>query len=265
METIMPVKRVAKGTARALALLLLATTIAGCGIPGRLASVGKPPKLSPPGADEGAMIEPSLAAPSDRRGQAGTIAAVTSPPSASLFRTGAGAFFHDQRAARKGDILTIRINISDKADLGNATSRTRGGTESSGISALLGLQNPLAKILPGQVDPGKLVDTKSSSGFNGTGTVARSEKINMTMAAIVTDVLPNGNLVVRGRQEVRVNFEMRELIVTGVVRPEDIARDNSIAHTQIAEARIIYGGKGQLSDAQQARWGQQIYDALFPF
>ncbi|MFA6123695.1 MAG: flagellar basal body L-ring protein FlgH [Sphingomonas sp.] len=252
---------------KTLALLLLASTLAGCGIPGRLASVGKPPKLSPSGTDDGAAIEPSLSAPSDRRGPARSAVnpALAPAPNASLFRTGAGAFFRDQRASQKGDILTIRINISDKADLGNSTTRTRGGTETSGISALLGLQNPLTKILPGQVDPSKLVDTKSASGYNGAGTVARSEKINMTMAAIVTDVMPNGNLMIRGRQEVRVNFEMRELIVTGIVRPEDIGRDNSIAHTQIAEARIIYGGKGQLTDAQQARWGQQIYDALFPF
>lgn len=250
---------------KTLALLLIASTLAGCGIPGRLASVGKAPKLSPAGADDGPALEPSLSAPSDRRGQARSATTPPPAPNASLFRTGAGAFFHDQRASQKGDILTIRINIADKADLGNATTRTRGGTETSGISALLGLQNPLTKILPGQVDPSKLVDTKSTSGYNGAGTVARSETINMTMAAIVTDVMPNGNLMIRGRQEVRVNFEMRELIVTGIVRPQDIGRDNSIPHTQIAEARIIYGGKGQLTDAQQARWGQQIYDALFPF
>lgn len=184
---------------------------------------------------------------------------------ASLFRTGAGAFFRDQRAGRVGDILTVRIKISDKADLGNATSRTRTGTETAGISALLGLQNPLAKILPGKVDPAKLVDTGSASKSDGSGSISRSETINMTVAATVVGVLPNGNLAIRGKQEVRVNYELRELVISGIVRPEDIARDNSIAHSQIAEARISYGGRGRLTDAQQDRWGQQIYDALFPF
>jgi flagellar L-ring protein precursor FlgH len=186
-------------------------------------------------------------------------------PGASLFRTGAGAFFRDQRAGRVGDILTVRINIADRADVGNTTSRTRTGSESAGVSALLGLQAPLAKFLPGTVDPAKLVAADSASKSDGSGSISRKETISMTIAATVVGVLPNGNLAIRGRQEVRVNYELRELVISGIVRPEDIARDNSIPHTQIAEARISYGGRGRLSDAQQDRWGQQIYDALFPF
>ncbi|MFD2134750.1 flagellar basal body L-ring protein FlgH [Novosphingobium resinovorum] len=182
-----------------------------------------------------------------------------------LFRTGGGAFFRDQRASRVGDIVTIRINIADNAQVANSTTRTRNGSEGGGIAALLGLESQIGKVLPGNPDPGNLVSTNSKSSAVGVGNTARSEQINMTVAATVTSVLPNGNLAIRGKQEVRVNFELRELVVSGVIRPEDIARDNSIRHSQIAEARISYGGRGQLTDAQQARWGQQIYDALFPF
>ena len=258
-----------------VSLIVLGAALSGCTTADRLSRIGKAPDMSAVAVVAAPEIEPSLAAPADRGypGQASrnraTASAVSgmpgAAPSASLFRTGAGAFFRDQRASQKGDILTIRINITDRADLGNSTTHSRGGSESGGISSLLGLEKPLAKLLPGDVDTSNLVETDSKSQFSGSGQIARSENINMTVAAIVTDVLPNGNLVVRGRQEVRVNFELRELIVTGIVRPEDIARDNSIAHSKIAEARIIYGGKGQLSDAQQQRWGQQIYDALFPF
>jgi flagellar L-ring protein FlgH len=244
-------------------LVALGASLSGCGAVGRLQQVGKAPKLSgidPVAAPE---IETSLAAPADRSGRAPTPPMDGhGAPSASLFRTGAGAFFRDQRASRLGDILTIKINIQDKADLGNSTSRTRGGSESGGVGELLGI-SPVAKVLGN--DASRVFDTNSGSKYAGGGQTNRSETINMTMAAIVTQVLPNGNLMIRGRQEVRVNFEMRELIVTGMIRPQDIARDNSVQHSQIAEARVIYGGKGQLTDAQQARWGQQIYDALFPF
>ncbi|MFZ5746636.1 MAG: flagellar basal body L-ring protein FlgH [Pseudomonadota bacterium] len=249
-----------------IVVLALGATLSGCGAVGRLQQVGKAPKLTPIDPISTPEVEPSLAMPADRLAAGGPrVQAPGSASTASLFRTGSGALFRDQRAARIGDVLTVRINISDKADLGNNTSRSRGGGEKGGLTSFFGLETPLAKALPGTVDPSKLVDTSSTSTYTGGGTTARSETINLTMAAIVTQVLPNGNLVIRGRQEVRVNFEMRELIVTGIVRPEDIARDNSINHNQIAEARIIYGGKGQLTDAQQARWGQQIYDALFPF
>jgi len=251
---------------RFVTLLLLAGMTSGCGVAGRLREVGKAPKITPMADPVAPIIEPSLA-----NQAAAHRAGATDPTrprdgaSASLFRTGAGAFFQDQRASKAGDIVTVRINIADKAQLDNTTTRSRGGTESGGISSLLGLEAKLSKILPGNPDPSKLVDTNSSSQSTGAGNIARSEQINTVVAAVVTGVLPNGNLIVQGRQEVRVNFELRELAISGIIRPEDIARDNTILHSQMAEARISYGGRGQLTNAQQARWGQQIYDALFPF
>ena len=236
-----------------LLLCTLALGLSGCGAVGRLKQVGKAPPLSQADPLDMPTVEESLGRRTPSQPPAGPAA------TASLFRTGAGAFLGDQRAARVGDILTVRINVADKAEVGNTTARSQGGSENAGLSALLGLE----KLLPG--DPSKAVASNSTSKFNGTGTISRSETINMTMSAIVTGVLPNGNLAIRGRQEIRVNYELRELIVSGIVRPQDIARDNSIRHSQIAEARISYGGRGQLTSAQQARWGQQIYDALFPF
>ncbi len=249
-----------------------ASLVSGCGSVERLGRIGKAPKMTAP--EEMAMPggERSLGTPGLRSGS--QVAAVSGTPaapgvvpvqapagSASLFRAGAGALFSDQRAARMGDILTIKINIADKAEVGNNSSRVRTGSESASIASLLGLE----KLLPKALNPANLASTDSKSQSGGGGNISRSETINMTMSAIVTNVFPNGNLGIRGRQEVRVNNELRELVVSGVVRPQDIGRDNSVRHSQIAEARISYGGRGQLSDAQQARWGQQIYDALFPF
>ena len=245
----------------ALALVTAsAVALSGCGAVGRLKAVGKAPPLTEVGQVDAPFLERSLGqSGSTQRRESTTPAEVVQAPSASLFRAGAGSFLSDQRASRVGDILTIRINVADRAEVGNSTSRTRTGSENASVASLLGLE----RLLPG--NGANLANTNSDSKSSGGGNISRSETINMTMSAIVTNVLPNGNLVIRGRQEVRVNFELRELIVTGVVRPQDIARNNSILHSQIAEARISYGGRGQLSSAQQARWGQQIYDALFPF
>lgn len=238
----------------------LALSLSACASMDQLGRIGKAPEMSESDEVRSPEFEPSLARGDlDRkRGAVPTNSPIPPAPasSASLFRAGAGALFHDQRASRVGDILTVRILIEDEAEFGNSTSRQRNGSESFGIGALLGLN------VPGG-DEG--VDASSDSRSGGRGKTSRSETIKMTMAAIVTDVLPNGNLMIKGRQEMRVNFELRELIVTGIVRPEDISRDNSVAHSQIAEARISYGGRGQLTDVQQARWGQQIYEALFPF
>lgn len=241
------------------ALCAGALMLSGCGVVGRLKAVGRAPELSAADPVDAPTIEPSLGSDGATHRRETTTPAAAAPPSASLFRAGAGAFLGDQRASRRGDLLTVRINVADRADVGNSTTRSRGGAESAGIGALLGLET----AVPGPA--GKQVAGDSKSSYAGNGAISRSETITMTLSAIVTDVLPNGNLVIRGRQEIRVNYELRELVISGIVRPQDILRDNSVRHTQIAEARISYGGRGQLTQAQQARWGQQIFDALFPF
>lgn len=245
------------------AILLPLLALSACGTFGRLKDVGRAPKMSAPDALPAPAAEPSLTQLSTAQRGGDVTTEPQAAPTASLFRNGAGALFQDQRASRVGDIVTIRIDMSDKANVSNATSRSRTGSEQGGASAFFGLEKILKRATG--IDSDTLVGSDTSSSNDGKGTTSRSETINLTMAAIVTNVLPNGNLVIKGRQETRVNFELRELIVTGVVRPQDVARDNSIRHTQIAEARISYGGKGQLTDAQQARWGQQLIDVLSPF
>lgn len=250
---------------RQVVLVMVVASLAGCGSVGKLKMVGKLPKLSPVEATPSPALQSSLGrqGTSDRAGSEDKVPPAA--PSASLFRTGAGAFFRDQRAGRVGDILTVRIKVDDRADFGNTTTRSRTGSESAGLSALLGLQSPLTKILPGAVDPGKLVAADSTSKSDGSGTISRKETINMTIAATVVGVLPNGNLAIRGKQEVRVNYELRELVISGIVRPEDIARDNSIPHTQIAEARISYGGRGQVTNVQRVPAGQALLNKFSPF
>ena len=183
----------------------------------------------------------------------------------ALWRPGSRSFFRDPRAAKTGDILTVSIDIGDQAKIANTTSRSTGASENAGLTNFLGFESRLPAILPDAVDPTSLVDLNSDSKSTGTGSVDRSETINLTVAAVVTQVMPNGNLVIQGQQEVRVNNEVRVLLVSGVVRPEDIASNNTIKHTQIAEARISYGGRGQITDVQQPRYGQQFFDIIWPF
>ncbi|MGB3722632.1 MAG: flagellar basal body L-ring protein FlgH [Pacificimonas sp.] len=245
-------------TMKPLVALLLAGSLSAC--TGQLNRIGQAPDMTPVSDVPAPAYEASLGAANAQYRTPET----TPPPAAqatSLFKTGARAFFRDQRATKVGDILTVEIDIADKADIDNRTQRSRSSGEDAGVGNLFGLQT----LLPDAVNPGNLVDFGSNSSNTGRGTTQRAEEIELELAAIVTGVLPNGNLVIQGRQEVRVNFEKRELIVTGVVRPEDITRTNRIAHTDIAEARIVYGGEGQLTDVQQARYGQQVFEALFPF
>ncbi len=188
------------------------------------------------------------------------------PQSANtLWRTGARAFFKDQRANKVGDILTVSIDIRDNASISNDTSTSRETSVDGGVSKFFGLESTLAKILPGAPDTGHLVTSGSNSSLAGSGSVNRAEAVSLTIAAVVSAVLPNGNLVIQGRQEVRINQELRELTIAGLVRPEDITAANTIRHTQIAEARVSYGGRGALSRVQKVPAGQALLETFTPF
>ncbi len=180
----------------------------------------------------------------------------------SLWRNGSRAFFKDQRAHQVGDILTVKVNITDKAIIDNETKRSRTAAEDSGIDNFFGKSK--VPILNTAV-PTKIFTADSTGSSEGKGSVNRQEALLTNVAGVVTQVLPNGNLVIEGRQEIRVNFEIRELIVAGIVRPEDIESDNTIESTKIAQARIAYGGRGQITDVQQPRYGQQVLDVILPF
>ena len=181
----------------------------------------------------------------------------------SLWRNGSRAFFNDQRAHIVGDILTVKVNINDTAEFQDQTQLNRSTTEDSAITNFIGantIANPSKAILPGS-----LLTTNGTSQMNGTGTINRQDQLLTNVAAVVTQVLPNGNMVIEGKQEIRLNSEVRELIVAGVVRPEDIESDNTIELPKIAEARVAYGGRGTLTNIQTVPWGQQVMEIALPF
>jgi flagellar L-ring protein FlgH len=238
-----------------LAALLL---LSGCGSLQRLSEVGRPPAMTPssdPTADP-KWRPVNLPMPSP---EAPPIEAEN-----SLWRAGSRAFFKDQRASQVGDIVTVVVNIADVANLQNNSSQGNTGSESMGMPNMFGLEGALPHIIKAAT-ASSLVSTNSAGNSTGTGQIKRNETVQLRLAGVVTQVMSNGNLVVAARQEVRVNSELRELDVTGVVRPQDIASDNTVQHDRMAEARIAYGGRGQLSDHQTPRWGQQVLDIVLPF
>jgi flagellar L-ring protein precursor FlgH len=183
----------------------------------------------------------------------------------SLWRPGARDFLKDQRASNVGDIVTVVVNLNEQAKIDNETKRSRDNSESASLDHFLGYETKLSHVFPDAIDPTNLVDGKSKGSSDGAGSVDRKEQVTLRVATVVTQVLPNGNLVLSGRQEMRVNYEIRELAVGGVIRPQDISSTNTISYDQIAEARISYGGRGQITDVQQERFGQQVFDIIFPF
>lgn len=247
---------------RLTALMLASACIltAGCAATREeLANVGRPPALTP-------IQDPSMDATGRRQVVMPMPASQTQQRSTnSLWQPGAQQFFADSRASQVGDILTVNIAINDRAQLSNQTNRTRSSERSAGVSNFFGLENLPGEVLPQGFDPSNLVGMESEGSFQGQGGVTRQERVDLTVAAVVVQVLPNGNLVVAGRQEVRVNNEVRELIVSGIVRPQDITAANTVRHNQMAEARIAYGGRGQLSAYQQPPVGDQVLGIISPF
>jgi flagellar L-ring protein precursor FlgH len=244
-------------TLKLAAVLTLTALAAGCSTMDQLASVGQQPKLT-------AIADPTAQAGYRPVQMPMPEPVVASYQPNSLFSNHARGFFKDQRAQKVGDILTIMVTIQDSANISNSTARERSSDSEGSVGGVLGSifggNVPLA-----DVQANGAISTSGSLTDGGSGSVQRQESLQTQVAAVVTQVLPNGNLVIEGRQEVRVNFEVRELIVAGIVRPEDIEADNTIPSAKIAEARISYGGRGQITQMQQPRYGQQIADAIMPF
>lgn len=184
---------------------------------------------------------------------------------ASLWQAGSASLLGDQRAVRRGDILTVVIEIDEAAEISNSSSRSRSGSEQLQIPQLAGIPQRVDPGLPDGASLADAVSLNSSAKSGGDGSVRRKEKLTLRLAATIVRTMPNGVLEISGTQQVRVNFELRELFVSGFVRPEDISRTNEITYDKIAGAQISYGGRGQITDVQQPRYGQQILDVVLPF
>ncbi|MEP2717376.1 flagellar basal body L-ring protein FlgH [Pseudophaeobacter sp.] len=225
---------------------------------GRMDHLGKPPTMSPTAEtpEHVAMLWQGL--PTEIQNQRAV-------DGSSLWSGSQNSLLGDRRAVNRGDILTVVIEIDEEAEISNGTSRSRSSAESMGVPHLFGLPQRLDEKLPEGASAATAVDLTGSSTSKGNGSVKRSEKLELRVAATVVDVLPNGVLAISGNQEVRVNFELRELLVSGYVRPQDISRQNEITYDKIATARISYGGRGQITDVQQPRYGQQVLDVILPF
>lgn len=244
---------------RTTILALAAGSLTACNALSRLSEVGSGPTVS------------KIEDPTQKSGYQPVVMPMPQPVAPpqnanSLWRPGARAFFKDQRAKEVGDILTVAVAISNEsASFESKLTRSREAAETAGITGLLGFENSLNKVLPDSVDPANLVGATGDSTNTNSGKTERTESLTVSLAAIITQVLPNGNLVISGKQEIRVNYELRELNVQGIIRPEDISSANSVTYDKIAEARIYYGGRGVNSDLTQPRYGQQLLDVILPF
>jgi flagellar L-ring protein precursor FlgH len=233
-----------------------AALLSGCAAFDRIKQLGEPVALAPidnPTAKPGYKpVQMPMPTPQP---------AVYNPN--SLWRNGSRAFFNDQRAHIVGDILTVKVNINDTAQFQDQTQLSRTTTEDTEITNFIGANT--FKGAANAVLPGSVLTASGNSQMNGQGNINRNDQLVTNVAAVVTQLLPNGNMVIEGKQEVRLNTEIRELIVAGVVRPEDIQSDNTIELPKIAEARLAYGGRGTLTNIQTERWGQQVVDIALPF
>lgn len=228
-----------------LRLVVLALPLGGCA--NNLAELNQAPNMSPIG--QGLRAE-ARGVPVEPRGPYASGYQSTWDERRDLYR--------DPRAGRIGDLLTVTISMNDKATLDNKTDRSRDSQIKFGSDFLVDMFGWSRK---GQAD----ANINSQSSSKGSGKIDRTEEVKFSVAAVVVDVLPNGNLLISGSQEVRVNYEMRVVNIAGIVRPRDIGRSNTIPYDKIGEARISYGGRGRQMEVQQPGWGQQVYDQVAPF
>lgn len=233
-------------------IMVASVTLGGCSV--RPEEIGRAPVLSPIGSAPPVEV---AALPTARPLQVHKALA-----DGSAWVDTAATLFRDARAMRIGDVITVKISIRDRAEIDNASNRSR---ESSGSLEGSADYDVATQLMAKNGSAKGSIEANSKTSSRGRGAVARSESIELLVAAVVQDVLPNGNLLIQGTQEVRVNFELRELTVAGIVRPRDVATDNTISYDRIAEARISYGGRGRITDVQQPAWGQQILDAISPY
>ncbi|QFU10284.1 Flagellar L-ring protein precursor [Rhodobacteraceae bacterium THAF1] len=225
---------------------------------GRINDVGRPPALSPVAQSPELVAMQSPGLPVSYEPERNTDAA-------SLWSGGRGSLLGTRRAETRGDIVTVIVEIDDRAEFSNASDRSRSANSNMAINDFFGIPQRINEKLPEGANLNSAVGLSSGSGFSGDGSTSRNERLTLRVAATVTEVLPNGAFAIEGRQELRLNFELRELIVTGIVRPEDISRRNEVLYDKIAAARISYGGRGQITDVQQPRYGQQVADIILPF
>lgn len=241
-----------------LMMCVCVVSLSACSAADRIKNIGEPPKQS-------AIVNPTLQKNYQPVSMPMPPSQIVQKSGNSLWTGAQQGFFKDQRAKTVGDIMTVLIDIDDKGKMENSSERSRATSETAGMPNMLGAESKLNQFFPQAIDPSNLANATADSSYKGDGTIDRKEKIQMKLAVTVTQVLPNGNMVIKGAQEVRVNYENRVLQLAGVVRPQDISIDNTVSYEQIAEARISYGGKGQITDVQQPRYGEQLYDIIFPF
>jgi flagellar L-ring protein precursor FlgH len=241
------------------AVALAAVALSGCNAFSRISQIGEAPPLTTiqdPKTQPG--YQPvSLPMPTPIVGER--------QPN-SLWKAGSRAFFKDQRAANVGDILTVLVSFDDKAQFNNETQTQRTTNEQDTMPSVMGFEKGIQRILPKAAgNTADAINITGATNNDGKATINREEQVTLEVAALVTQVLPNGNLVVQGHQEIRVNYEVRDLQITGVLRPQDISAINTVALDKLAEARVSYGGRGQLTNDQQPRYGQQLLDVVAPF
>ncbi len=243
-------------------IIAAAASVAGCSS-NRLDHMFQPPSMSPVGEMRNPMPAPAAerfnVPPKTRQ------TTEAKQTAASLWHSGPSSLFGDRRARATGDIVTVVIEIDEEAEIRNRTDRSRSSADGLSVPSLFGVPSLAAQALPNGAGIDPAIETSSNNTSSGDGTIRREERITLRVAATVIGELPNGHLAIAGSQEIRVNYELRELLVGGIIRPEDISRNNVITYDKIADARISYGGRGQISDLQKARYGQQVIDLISPF